>query len=112
MSKDQMPTTPDDTGNWYREGGEIVKVELNKSTNLFSGLVYYRHGSQYALSVAPDGLWRGPVPMPGEWAPRELFDDLWYEVARLSPDKGSSAYDAVQAAKVWDEQNPAPEVTR
>jgi hypothetical protein len=103
-----IPTGPDDTGNWYREGGEIVLVKLNNNTNLFSGLVYYRHGSQHAHSVSPDGLWLGPVPEHGKWAPMDLFNQLWTALSMTNPPRGSVDYMLLQRAREWDD----PEVTR
>ena len=108
--KPNIPTTP---GPWYITSfGEPVRV-VEVTEDL---VAYLATGEEWEYLVAnseqADVTWLGPVPMPGTFAPRELFDDLWYEVARLSPDPGTSAYDAVQNARAWDAHNPAPEVTR
>ena len=100
-----IPTGP---GPYYRKAFMPGWVAYVLRTN---GVLIYSEPDASWKPVQDDGLWLGPVPMPGEWAPRELFDDLRYEVARLSPDPGTSAYDVVQDAQEWAEQNPAPEVT-
>jgi len=98
---------PNKPGFYYRRKrngrSEIVWVELWDGE-----LFFYWAGSNNAIDVEDDGMWAGPVPEEGTWAPRPIFDDLWYEVSRLSPDKGTSAYDAAVGAKEWDAANPQP----
>jgi hypothetical protein len=78
MTNNANNNTPTAPGYHYRSG-RIVLVATNLATNLYSGLVYCEVGSAAVLGVEDDGLWLGPVPMPGEWVPRELADCLYYE---------------------------------
>lgn len=104
MSNNNVPTEP---GFYYR-GSDVVRVRMNPETNLYSGLVYYEHGMTGLLPVEDDGLWRGPVPMPGEWAPMDLFNQLWAELSKTSPTRGSSAADILQRARAWDDPEATP----
>jgi len=107
MTNNANNNTPTAPGYHYRSG-RIVLVATNLATNLYSGLVYCEVGSAAVMNVTPDGLWRGPVPMPGEWAPMDLFNQLWTALSMSNPPRGSVDYMLLQRARAWDD----PEVTR
>lgn len=66
MSKqNNVPTGP---GLNYRQadnddGYDVVRVHAARIT----GALWYATASGTRLHVEDDGLWLGPVPMPGEW---------------------------------------------
>lgn len=59
--QNNVPTAP---GWWYRESDvEFEQVVYVWDTG--AGLVYYLVENEHGRRVKDDGLWRGPVPMPG-----------------------------------------------
>ena len=69
MSNDKslVPTGP---GWWYHTEHVIVEVVGGDWS------LYYRTGHGNSYQVADDSLWRGPVPMPGEWVAKSEYDEL------------------------------------
>lgn len=71
-NSNQVPTAP---GWWYRDYPDEVE-KIVYVWDCGAGLIYYTVDDDQNYRVEDDGLWRGPVPMPGEWVSRKEYDEL------------------------------------
>jgi hypothetical protein len=62
-----VPTGP---GWWYRrKSSPITPIEIVLVSTFHGALIYWAAGYGELRDVENDGLWLGPVPMPGKFAP-------------------------------------------
>ena len=105
--KRPCPTGPGEY--WYRRTPRGAVEPVYVGGYSVDGVLLDKYAwSSDAHNVEDDGRWLGPVPMPGEWAPRDLFEDLRYELGAC-PNPSSAARDVWLEARAWSNANPAPE---
>lgn len=74
MSNNNVPTAPGEY--WYRRRRSSQSFYIVSVDDGLGGLMYYETASERPERVYDDGLWAGPVPMPGEWVPRSEYDEI------------------------------------
>lgn len=66
MSNNNTPTAPD-CYHYRRTSSTFLPVEIVRVSDLNGQLVYFDMDRERITPVQNDGLWLGPVPMPGEF---------------------------------------------
>ena len=108
MTNNKPNLTPTGPGWWYRDEVEPDMRIVWVSFVTAAGLVSYvsKWGNQYDET---NDKWLGPVPMPGTFAPRELFDDMRRMLERIRPAMGTPADRVLARANEWNNANPIPD---
>ena len=67
MTNNANNLTPTGPGWYYRETEDVTDQIVCVLSTGGGALVFYLVENEFGRKVENDGLWRGPVPMPGEF---------------------------------------------